>query len=398
MDVRLLRPDEAHAALQLRVAAFTSAMHVDPDDVADDYVPDDHRLVAVEGDRVVGHAAAWPFGQSFGGRVVPMGGVGGVAVAPDRRGRGIGSALLASLLELMADRGLVVSSLYPSTSAPYRSWGWEVAGEHVRRRVRTRDLLDLPAAGDDVVLDAFEPDDLDEVVALHDGITATEPGGLVGGRRWHARALLPDPDEPEMPIVARRGDAIVGLSLATKTSAEPGDGHSAYGLRVLRLVAIDHQVERALWRNLGHHYSVAETTTFNSRPAEPLLFQLPLGLHLPPPTSQHWMTRLVDVPAALAARGWPPLSARVELAITDRRVPANDGAVVLEADDGEVAVTPGGSGSVALDIGALSTIYTGFASPSAMARTGRLTGADADELALLDHLFAVPAPFLRDYF
>lgn len=77
--------------------------------------------MAVEADRVVGHAAVWPFHQSFGGRPVPMGGVAGVAVAVDRRGRGVGSALLAGCLDLMAERGLVLSTLSPSTPIPYRS-------------------------------------------------------------------------------------------------------------------------------------------------------------------------------------------------------------------------------------------------------------------------------------
>ncbi|HKJ55097.1 MAG TPA: GNAT family N-acetyltransferase, partial [Nitriliruptoraceae bacterium] len=113
MQVRAFRPEDAQAALDLRVAAFSTSMHAEVDDT-DIYAPDDHRLVAVDGGRVVGHLAVWPFGQTIGGRVVPMGGVGGVAVAPDRRGRGVGSALLGAGLDLMADHGLIVSTLYPS--------------------------------------------------------------------------------------------------------------------------------------------------------------------------------------------------------------------------------------------------------------------------------------------
>ncbi len=193
VTVRPLEYDDEQAALDLRVATFSTAMHVDLADVeVDDYVPADHRVVAEDGGRIVGHLAVWPFAQRFGGRSVPMGGVGGVAVAIDRRGRGIGSLLLAAGLDLMADRGLVVSTLLPSVPLPYRRWGWEVAGDHVRRRLALRELLALPTPPDDVVLRPWSDDDLPALLAVHNAVTDTEPGGLVATERWLRRAEVDD--------------------------------------------------------------------------------------------------------------------------------------------------------------------------------------------------------------
>jgi len=398
ITVRPFEPDDEQAALDLRVAAFSSAMHVDITDVeVDDYVPADHRVVADDDDgRVVGHLAVWPFAQQFGGRGVPMGGVGGVAVAIDQRGRGIGSQLLAAGLDLMADRGLVLSTLYPSIPLPYRRWGWEVAGMHVRRRVALRDLLALPAPPDDVVLRPWTDDDLPAVVAVHNAVTATEAGGLVATERWLRRAFRPDPDDPEIVVVATRDGEVVGASLAGKVaSTTPRMG---FDLQVLRLFGRDHDVERALWHNLASHHSVAEWATIHSQPADGLLFSLPRGLPAPDPASTVWMSRLVDAPAAVAARGWPPLDATVPLAIEDPRRAANAGPHVLEVAGGHARLSPGGSGRVAVDIGALSSMYTGFATPRAMVRAGRLRGADEDDLASLSLLFAAPTPFLRDSF
>lgn len=394
MIVRPLRPEDAEAAFQLRVVAFSTAMHADfdPDEP---YAPDDGRLVAVEDSRVVGHLAIWPFHQAFGGRAVPMGGVAGVVVAPDRRGQGIASRLLAAALDRMGEHGQAISTLFPATTAPYRRWGWEVAGTHLRRRVATRDLLALPAPSTEVSLRPFELDDLDAVVALHDAVTLTEPGGLVAGRPWLHRALAPDPDEPEIVVVAEREARVAGLLLATKLAAE--DPHSAYTLDVLRLFGADRDIERALWRNVAGHYSVAATTTFKSQPAEPLLFELPFGLHEPVPAPEHFMTRLVDVPAAMAARGWPGVDVHVELAIRDERRPANDGHWVVELAGGEATTTPGGGGDVEVDIGALSSLYTGFTTPRALARSGRLRASEA-QLDRLTAMFSAPSPFLRDYF
>lgn len=42
-------------------------------------------------------------------------------------------------------------------------------------------------------------------------------------------------------------------------------------------------------------------------------------------------------------------------------------------------------------------MYTGFATPQAMVRAGRLRGA-ADDLATLSAMFTGPSPFLRDSF
>ncbi len=395
MQIRTLRPGDAEQAFQLRVAAFSSATRLtyDPDEI---YIPDELRLVAVDAGRIVGHIGIWPFRQAFMGRAVPMGGVAAAVVADDRRGAGVGSRLIGAALDHMADAGMAISSLYPSTLIPYRRWGWEVAGVHMRRRVWTRDLLDLPATAADIELRPYAPSDLDAVVAIHDGLTRGEPGGLVGGARWLRRALQPDPDEPEITLVATRGGSPVGLMLASKTAID-GE-HGAYGLHVLRLLGVDRDVERTLWRSIGHHHPVAGVTTFLSRPAEPLLFDLPHAVSVSHIGTVHFMTRLVEAPAAIAARGWPALSASIDLDVVDDRRPANHGRFVLELDGREATLTPGGSGRVRIDIGALSSLYTGFVTAAQLAHAGRLTGARADDLDALGEVFSAPLPFLRDYF
>lgn len=393
MQIRPMEPRDAEQAFHLRVAAFSDAawMEYDP---AEQYVPDEHRMVAVEGDRVVGHLGVWPLHQAFLGRPVPMGGLAAVAVADDRRGSGVGSRLIAAGLEHMGDAGMAISSLYPSIPAPYRRWGWEFAGVHLQRRIATRDLLELPAPGDGIALRPYADVDLAAIVALHDAITRTEPGGLVAGERWQRRLLQPTPDRADIMTVATRHGRPVGLVLAAKSA--PDDQRGAYALRVRRLFGVDRAVEQALWRCIGHHHPVAASTTFASRPAEPLLLELPHIIGPFGPRSEEFMTRLIDAPAAIAARGWPDVTVTVELEIADTRRAANSGRFVLEVDDRAAALTPGGSGRVTLDVGALSSMYTGFATPAQLAHAGRLTGATRDDLVHLTDAFTAPTPFMRD--
>ena len=67
-------------------------------------------LAEVDG-RVAGQLRIRPYGQLFGGRSVPMGGIAAVAVEPWARGRGVAQALLDASLQAMAEAGQVVSAM-----------------------------------------------------------------------------------------------------------------------------------------------------------------------------------------------------------------------------------------------------------------------------------------------
>ena len=62
----------------------------------------------------------------------PVSGVAAVKVAPEHRDRGIGRSLMTKLRNLIADRGYLLSALYPATMPIYRSLGWELAGARHR--------------------------------------------------------------------------------------------------------------------------------------------------------------------------------------------------------------------------------------------------------------------------
>ena len=53
------------------------------------------------------------------------------------------------------------------------------------------------------------------------------------------------------------------------------------------------------------------------------------------PYFEQWLLRMLDVPAALAARGYPKgVSGEVHLAVLDDMLPANDGPVILSVANG----------------------------------------------------------------
>src|SRR5581483_10265276 len=66
--------------------------------------------------------------QWWGGRILAASGVASVAVAPEHRGRGASRAVMSTLLHHARDRGAAVAALFCTSSAVYRSLGFEVCG------------------------------------------------------------------------------------------------------------------------------------------------------------------------------------------------------------------------------------------------------------------------------
>ena len=110
-----------------------------------------------DGGRLVGAARYLDLRQWWHGRAVPMAGVGGVKVAPEARGRGVGRALMTELIGAMAERGYSLSRALSGDRALYRSLGWEMAGGFYRAEIPGRSLGSLLPPDPGVPVPAAEP-------------------------------------------------------------------------------------------------------------------------------------------------------------------------------------------------------------------------------------------------
>jgi hypothetical protein len=125
---------------------------------------------------------------------------------------------------------------------------------------------------------------------------------------------------------------------------------------------------------------------------------------------QSWMLRLLDAPAAIAARGFPATDLAVPLQLTDDLRPANAGRWDLTVRSGQGRLTPGRTGDVpapadppspagpALDLGprGLAALYAG--TPVAtLRRAGLAAGGSPAADAALDGAFAA-TPYMLDAF
>jgi predicted acetyltransferase len=135
-------------------------------------------------------------------------------------------------------------------------------------------------------------------------------------------------------------------------------------------------------------------------PAEDDLFLL--ADHAAPEVVQseiRWMLRLIDLPGAMAARGWAEgVAGQVHLVVVDDEAPWNNGPWVLEVADGHASITPGGDGTVAATIGGLSSWWAGYATATRLARTGHLGSANPRALATMDALIGAAPSVLPDFY
>lgn len=397
IEIRTAREDEREALHQLRQLVFAARPAAYDEDEDRTNNPLDRRLVAVDGDKLVGNWAVWELAQWFGGRKVPMGGVSGVAIDPGYRGTGVGSRLARAALLAMRERGEVISSLYPMNHTFYRRHGWEIAGTFPEYEVDLRDVAELPRPARPVVVRPATEADLPAMRAIHDEIARDEPGNLSYGSWFAARRMVGYTGIQEAYLAELDGQVTGSITFAHK---DAGDVREFYRLQVGHHVAADLDTELAFARLLAGHHPVARTVTFVAPLNRALTMVLGERGTRPHGEAWCWMTRLVDVSGAIAARGYDEsVDAEVTLEVSDASAEWNAGRWTLRVRDGKGTLEPASAGgAVALDVGQLAALYTGWASPRRLARLGLLRGASEADLAALTKIFLGPTPWCQNFF
>jgi predicted acetyltransferase len=397
MEIRALRQSEREQAWELDRDAF----HIpDPRRELFERTFDPARMVgAVDGGRLCAMAGTYGMAQYFGGRAVPMGGLASVAVVPDRRGEGLAQQVCAASLRAMRERGEVISSLYPATTSLYRALGWEVAGLYLWQKLVPTALHALPAPS----RKALRPASLAELALLrscYDRMAVGAPGFLARTDAWWDRLAFVWRGHSLYVAQNERG-GIDGYLVYVQLDGEYSGLGGPFRIAVRELVACTRDAALALWRLCGQWSTQVSDVYAVGQMDDTLLFVSPDQV-LQPLAQLRWMTRIVDAPGAVVARGFPEcLDLEVPLALRDPLFPENDGAFLLRVRKGQgdlARASRPASDAPRLEIGGLASLYTGFASTSRLARAGLLEGGSPAVRDALDAAFAGPAPTCQDEF
>jgi predicted acetyltransferase len=404
LEIRLLHPgDDPDAQLDLSERAFGPGSAADRDRrvrSASRLIAAGRYLGAFAGVRPAASAAFQDMRQWWRGRPVPMAGVSSVTVAPEYRGRGIGRLLMTALLDEIAVRGYPLSALFPATMPLYRSLGWELAG--------SRDTAVIPARS---LLRLVPPD----AVASPD-VAAPDP------RLPELRRAGPGDAEAVIALLGRVhetardcGPVTWDTDSAADWLADPGlyaylaeDGLLAYRwqrgneeLFVERAEAVSGPTVRALWTQLGSHASIADRVYAITGSAS-AFWWLARERDADIAHRFRWMLRVVDAPAAIAARGFPVATTlSVPLRIADDARPANSGRWQLSVAGGAGTLDPLGPGdpagtadsAVTLGARGLAALYAGTPLGT-LRQAGLAVGGTAGDDAALDAAFAASSYML----
>jgi predicted acetyltransferase len=354
----------------------------------------DQFQVAFEDDRIVATARTYDLRQWFGGRAVPMAGIASVATVPERRGGGIATDLMRSVMRTARRDGKVISTLYPATVTVYRRLGYEYAGIYTEYRIPTRDL---PRDTSKVEVDEFRDEDLEALKACYRRYAATQNGPAEGDddQWWQRRVLRRGFTEGQTRAAIVRGpDGVEGYAPFALEDIPTDWG---YRLEGSHLVATTPAAAGALLGYFRRFASVGMEMAWHGPPNEPLALLIPEQT-----LKADWifrnMSRLLDVPAALEARGYPEVDGEATIAVDDPLFEENRGPFRIVAEGGSVKVVQDDvPARRPVPIGLLTALYTGYLSPADLVQLGALDQDDPG-LAFLGRLFAGPVPWAPDFF
>jgi predicted acetyltransferase len=392
----VIRPVEGG---ELRAAAdvFVGSLHMPP--VADErwkylegaYEPG-RTLGAFAGEALIGTALAWGSTLTVpGGANVPMAAVTGVGVRADHTRRGILTELMRQQLGDIAAAGEVFAGLHASEPTIYGRFGYGVATRASTVRVhapRARMRPEVPTAGTVRLITVDEamallPEAYSRLRPARAGVIGRPPvWWVIGYENRAAHCYFRAAAHYDQYGVI---DGFVGYRTAPFPSDDPRVGAA---IAVIDFAAATQQVENDLWRFLVGIDLIEEVTVYLRPMDDPLDAMLVDPYAIRGEDDDDLWVRIVDVPAALAARTYGPADPIV-VEVVDTLLPDNSGRYLISPHGTERTEAPA---TVTMNAETLAMVYVGTWRPSALAAVGRLTAHDPAALPAADRLFGTDRP------
>jgi len=338
---------------------------------------------------IVGGCASFPFELSVPGGTVRAAGLSVVGVLPTHRRRGILRGMMRAQLDDVHRRGEPLGYLWASEDTIYGRFGYGLAsfcGNVDVSKAHTAFALPGPEARGE-----FRMVDVDTAVAdmarVYDRVWMEHPGMFARSADWWRLRRLADPEHRRMGagilnrvVMYEEGEPRAYAFYRLNQKFEHGT--TAGNVDVIEAIGVDARATRDIWRFVLDIDWVARVKGNLLSLDHPLLSLVArpreLGFRL---LDGVWV-RLVDVPAALAARTLGASEVVVELA--DAFCPWNAGRWRISPSGTER--TQAGA-EIACDVMELGSVYLGGFTFLQLARAGRIEELRDGALARADALF-----------
>ena len=333
----------------------------------------------------------------WGGRPVPAGQVSGLSVGAEHRGRGVATELLRAYLAEVHERGAAISTLFPAAVHLYRRSGYEYAGTWTLYQAAARHLpVGWPDGFRALLIPADDPAPLQERFAL---VASRRNGQVDRDADWWRHFLLGDRGGgPPQVFLIDGPDGPDGWAiLAVSTDVSADDVRT--GVQVVDWGAASEAGWRSLLTLAGGFSSLEANVLWKGPDPEPLALLL-REQDLRQLRQYRWMARVVDVPGAFAARGYPSgLRGRITIGVSDDACPWVDGTWTIEVDGGEgKAVRVGDDAALATSAAGLAALFAGYHDPRDLAELGVVRGLDQAGVQFLQAMNAGSKPWSPDYY
>jgi predicted acetyltransferase len=381
-----------------RVAAMMMLAFGNPQarDYAGRTAAEEFRVLEVDGE-VVSMLRHARLAQWWLGRAVPSSQVLQFATPPEHRAKGWGAELLTRLLAELHSSGVPTATLRASTSAFYRTVGFEFAGDWSAYEVACEYLPRklAPWRARQLALDELAP-----VFELYERVAPARHGAFVRDRRWWAKFTREQGEHPATCFLLESGEGRpMGWAMVAFAWGPVAPGAAWRNpIEVLDWGCLP-GAERGLLALMAGWAPMGGYLQWSGPDPDPVLFALG-DEHAVMRARYHWMLRLVDVAAAFAARPYPEgVRGEVAFTVADPVCPWNQGGWRLAVDGGKAEVTRAAVAPTArAEPRGLAALFTGFADAALLGAAGLLAGFGERELDLLRAAFAGPRPWTSEYY
>ena len=357
-----------------------------------------------DGDNIVGTGGDFELTVTVpGGAQVPMSGLTIITVQPTHTRRGILSAMMRRHIDLAHERGEPLGGLWASEVPIYGRFGYGPAASMRSIKFDARQT-GRGQSEPGVSVRLIEAEEAKKLLPpLFAAVQAERPGMYQRSEVWWEYRLFYDPEKHRDGASAIRhalaevdGKPVGYMTYRQKSSWEQlSEGE----VRIRELIATTDAGYRALWHyacNIDLFPIVKHWDLPVDDPLDRLLYD---GRAL---TTTHlsdslWI-RLIDVAAALERREYSA-DGSITITVTDGFAEWNEGTYRLTVDGGVGACERvDGDADVAMDVGALGSLYLGGIGARGLAQVGRIAGS-VEAVGRLNAMFHSPvAPWCAEIF
>lgn len=398
LTIRSIEPDELPAFMKSLELAFHGREGEDDLEFERLIFEPDRYLVAMEGNRIVGTAAACTTRFTVPGATVTAPGVTAVGVLPSHRRRGINTRLMAAILDQAEERGEPLAYLWASESSIYGRFGYGIASLCAELEMTTHRSVFAPWVRPTGTVRSLPREEaLPPMRRAYETAASRRPGMVLIDDRWWewlTRERKKDAEKPVFFAVHEDEQGVPDGFATYKVKHEWPHGVASNELEIELMVCATGDAEIALWRFLFDVDLVATVKAWDRPPDDAVLRVVQEPRRLRFSLSDGLWLRLLDVPGALAARRYRSDGTLV-VEVDDPFRPGSAGRYELTVTDGVATSTrTDASADLACDVRALGAAYLGGSSFHDLHRSqqvGELTGG---ALERADAMFAWdPAPW-----